>query len=389
MLACGAMLPGSLAAQVQAGLELAGAQVAQPDFPPHLAGTAQLGLGVDAGAFSLHAASLWTRPQWERMRVHQVIAGAVRTPRGHRLGLEATASGSTYDDGGWPEAVSLQAGLGARARFANLTLEAGVGTGALDDGIHEYPMTTVHAGATTAWRQVPLRASVTLHRTLGEPRVELVDGPEPIAVTIRDPITYTDVATRALLVRGGLELDVRGGTRFVHRTIAFEPRPGPRLFGTVDAAWWVRPGAALAVVLGNELSDLSRGLPAARFASVGMRLRWRAPTSRLLARTDPPRSGDDTRTSEVRFERGGSSGATLRVHVAGGARQVEVAGTFTGWEPVSLTPDVDGTWSLAARVLPGPHRLLVRIDGGRWQPPANLPALDDEFGGRVGIVTIP
>lgn len=389
LLACAALLPGPVGAQLHAGLELAGAQVAQPDFPSHRAGTAQLGLGVDAAAFSLHGASLWTRPQFERTRVHQVIYGAVRTPPARRLGLEATASGSAYDDGAWPEAVSMHAGLGARARFTGLTVEAVVGTGALDDGLHEYPMTTIQVGGATAWRQVPLRASVTLHRTLGEPRVELIDGPTPIAVTVRDPIAYTDMAARAVLVQRGVELDVRGGTRVVHRTIAFEPRPGPRVFGTLDAAWWLRPHAAIAVVLGNELADLSRGLPAARFASVGMRLRWRAPTSALVARGLPPRVTGDALAPHVLLERDDAPGATLRVHVAGRARQVEVAGTFTGWEPVSLTVGADGTWSLATRVEPGPHRLLVRIDGGPWQPPINLPALDDEFGGRVGIVTIP
>lgn len=389
MLGCAALLPASAGAQLQAGLELAGAQVAQPNFPSHRAGTAQLGLGFDAAAFSLHGGSLWTRPQWQRVRVHHVIRGAVRTDRARRLGLEATAAGSAYDDGAWPEAVSLHAGLGARARFTGLTLEAGIGTGALDDGFHEYPMTTVEIGGATTWRQVPVRAAVTLHRTLGEPRVEIVDGSTPIAVTTRDPITYTDMAVRALLVRRGVELEVRGGTRIVHRTIAFEPRPGPRLFGTVDAAWWIRAHAAIALVLGNELADLSRGLPAARFASLGVRLQWRAPTSRLVARTHPSRTTGDAIAPEVLLERGDAPGATLRVHIAGRARQVEVAGTFTGWEPVSLTAGADGTWSLAMRVGPGPHRLLVRVDGGPWQPPANLPALDDGFGGRVGIVTIP
>lgn len=388
MLACAALVAAPAHAQLHAGFELAGAQVDQPDFPSHRAGTAQLRLGVDAGAFSLHGASLWTRPQWDRMRAHHVVSGAVRTPTANRLGLEATASGSAYDDGAWPEAVSRYAAVGARARFAGLTLEAGIGTGALDDGLHDYPMTTVEVGGTTAWRRVPLHASITLHRTLGEPRVEFT-GPTPTAVTVRDPIAYTDMGVRTTLVQRGVELDLRGGTRFVHRTIAFEPRPGPRLFGTLDAAWWIRPHAAVAVVVGNELADLTRGLPAARFASVGMRVRWQGPDSRRGERTSPSRGGGDTPVPEVLLERDDLPGVTLRVRVAGRARQVEVAGTFTGWEPVSLMAGGDGTWSLPTRVEPGLHRLLVRIDGGPWHPPANLPALDDEFGGRVGIVTIP
>ena len=32
------------------------------------------------------------------------------------------------------------------------------------------------------------------------------------------------------------------------------------------------------------------------------------------------------------------------------------------------------------------HHVVVRIDGGKWIAPANLPRLDDELGGTVGLV---
>jgi hypothetical protein len=31
----------------------------------------------------------------------------------------------------------------------------------------------------------------------------------------------------------------------------------------------------------------------------------------------------------------------------------------------------------------------VRIDGGAWMPAANTPAVDDDFGGRVGLLLVP
>jgi hypothetical protein len=37
----------------------------------------------------------------------------------------------------------------------------------------------------------------------------------------------------------------------------------------------------------------------------------------------------------------------------------------------------------------GTHRVLVRIDGGEWRPAANTPAVDDDLGGRVGLLVVP
>jgi hypothetical protein len=32
---------------------------------------------------------------------------------------------------------------------------------------------------------------------------------------------------------------------------------------------------------------------------------------------------------------------------------------------------------------------MLRIDDGEWSPPANLPVVDDDFGGRVGLLVVP
>jgi hypothetical protein len=32
---------------------------------------------------------------------------------------------------------------------------------------------------------------------------------------------------------------------------------------------------------------------------------------------------------------------------------------------------------------------MLRIDGGAWSVPANLPRIDDELGGTVGLIVIP
>jgi hypothetical protein len=61
---------------------------------------------------------------------------------------------------------------------------------------------------------------------------------------------------------------------------------------------------------------------------------------------------------------------------------------FTDWQPLELTPE-DGTFVHRLRLASGVYHALVRIDGGEWKPAANTPAVDDDLGGRVGLVVVP
>jgi hypothetical protein len=63
-------------------------------------------------------------------------------------------------------------------------------------------------------------------------------------------------------------------------------------------------------------------------------------------------------------------------------------GDLTGWEPRPLARR-DGHWELRLTTAAGAHHVVVRIDGGRWIVPANLPHLDDELGGAVGLIVVP
>jgi 1,4-alpha-glucan branching enzyme len=77
----------------------------------------------------------------------------------------------------------------------------------------------------------------------------------------------------------------------------------------------------------------------------------------------------------------------LRVR-APGARRVEVMGDFTDWEAVELSPAGE-LFERAIPITSGTHRLLLRIDGGEWIPAANTPGVDDDLGGRVGLLVVP
>jgi hypothetical protein len=94
----------------------------------------------------------------------------------------------------------------------------------------------------------------------------------------------------------------------------------------------------------------------------------------------------DRPTLEVVAGTGGP--VTLRVRPVGAARQVEVMGDFTEWQPVALEQR-GAAWERALAVSPGPHRVLVRVDGGPWQPPGNVAVADDDFGSTVGLIVVP
>jgi hypothetical protein len=49
----------------------------------------------------------------------------------------------------------------------------------------------------------------------------------------------------------------------------------------------------------------------------------------------------------------------------------------------------NGEWSITRAISPGTHRIAIRVSGGGWMVPPNLPRVADDFGGEVGIVIVP
>ncbi len=158
--------------------------------------------------------------------------------------------------------------------------------------------------------------------------------------------------------------------------------------GIASATWasgsataWLTPRLGLVFSAGRALEDLTRGTPNSRYVSVSLRVRLRGPSSwiprRRFADTVPVVAAGvtDSGTKEI------------RVRVAGASR-VELMADFTGWAPRALRRR-GGVWTYEGRLPAGPHRLAVRIDGGPWLVPANLPTVHDEFGGAFGLVTVP
>jgi hypothetical protein len=76
--------------------------------------------------------------------------------------------------------------------------------------------------------------------------------------------------------------------------------------------------------------------------------------------------------------------------VAAGARQVELAGTFTGWKPrVEMQQTSPGVWTALVPLRPGVHDYAFVVDGDRWVADPNAPHVDDSFGGTNSRISLP
>jgi hypothetical protein len=182
--------------------------------------------------------------------------------------------------------------------------------------------------------------------------------------------------------------DLTGSWRHDGRGIAVGGSVGRRIalehstsgtWGSVDATLWMFPRTALVLGLGRTLDDPVRGVPQTTFASVALRVTGQ-PHETIRRR----RVIEGARVSVQRVD-----ASRLRFEIRGvRASRVEVMADFTDWSPVALEL-VGDVWRFEKSVTPGLHRMALRIDGGEWIAPANIPRATDDLGGVVGLITVP
>ncbi|MEX1184948.1 MAG: glycogen-binding domain-containing protein [Gemmatimonadota bacterium] len=64
------------------------------------------------------------------------------------------------------------------------------------------------------------------------------------------------------------------------------------------------------------------------------------------------------------------------------ATRVELAGSFTEWQPGhAMTRSEPGIWTVVVPLSPGVHDYAFVVDGERWVPDPDAPAVGDGFGG--------
>jgi hypothetical protein len=253
---------------------------------------------------------------------------------------------------------------------------AGGGGGNVHLEATTFPAGTGEAGAWLRRGEQRLTLSAV---TVGTSTVSSLEFSNGTVFRVRDPVRYADVSLIGHGSWGRLDLDVMGLSRHVSKG-SLESIPT----ASIGAAWWVTPYIAVAAALGRQLADPMRGTVRARYTTVAVRL-----SAERHGPVVPPRMPPRVPAGEASLVTvTDDAGSTLiRVH-AQGAHRVELMGDFTEWEPKPLERRRD-RWELRAQVKSGSHHVLVRVDGGKWVVPANLPRLDDELGGTVGLIVIP
>lgn len=222
-----------------------------------------------------------------------------------------------------------------------------------------------------AWRRWPrgeLLASVTREWSMAQ----LFRGRYHTGLMGTVPVAYTEGGLSLRVEGDAASLDAQAGAR--HDPDAAQSLEPSFILG---AAFWRTPSRAWTVSVARQLPDFVRGADALQAVTVGVRFREPAPAMARAERVRP-----------VLQMVAGDDGMTVVSVRAAGARRVEIMGDFTDWSPVELLAR-DGTFERAMRVSGGSHRAVVRIDGGSWRPAANTPAVDDDLGGRVGLVVAP
>lgn len=225
----------------------------------------------------------------------------------------------------------------------------------------------VESGAWWNWARTQFSATLTQEWT----SAELFVGRFRSQFAGTTPVRYAEgvVSLHAESNRATLDLSA-GARRDVDAAHLFEPAL------SATAALWTRETVAFVFSVARQLPDWVRGADAAEAFSVGLRFRQASPASERSARLIPVVQIVDSAGVRV-----------LRVR-ASGANQVEIMGDFTNWEAQPLSRN--GTvFERAVTISSGTHRVLLRIDGGEWRTAANTPAVDDDLGGKAGLLVVP
>jgi hypothetical protein len=201
-------------------------------------------------------------------------------------------------------------------------------------------------------------------------------------VAMGDSVRYADGQVLLSWQRRKVDLSALLGGRVGDQLTALGGTT--RVWGNASATSWLTSRAAVVLSGGTYPIDPTQGFPGGRFISIGVRLAY---PPRLSERA----AGDSTEVPEAKvaaFETENRNGVvTFRV-LAPLAKNVEVAGDFTDWDPVLMAQAGNGWWIASRALRPGKYQINLRINGGKWIAPPGILSMLDEFGGSVGLLVV-
>jgi hypothetical protein len=365
------LAPSPARAQVTLSLDLGGATVAYDDFIRSVAASVTPSVLLERGRATFLARGAYSRFESGNESIQGTIIGSVLSPAIWKLRGEigGTASSTRYRDVTSATNVAAMGRLHLAERGRGLWLGTGVG-GVAKGFLFPDDLVELDVGGWVREDDVTFTLRFTPTR-VGD-------------------VEYMD-ATGGLRwegVRG--EVSASAGHRTGDRV------RGVGTWGEIGATLWL--GRHLALVGGGGAfpSEVVRGLPGGRYASIALRIASRPPPvsdPKVIAQQILPyelrglreRRNSVVRAFNVAHEPDGTR--TLRIRVPG-ARVVELMADFTDWTPVQLSREDEDLWALNVYIAPGVHRLSIRVDGAAWAPPPGLTQVSDDYGGQVGLLVV-
>jgi len=269
------------------------------------------------------------------------------------------------------ELPTTSAEFAARARIGSSLRGGAIGAG-IGANAHGATRNPLYRAQGDAWWSIDderLVVNVALTRARS---LFIASNPQAASPTL----SYLDIVGTWRHEARGLSVGAGAGVRGENGS----SRTRTTAWGVADAAAWLTPQFALVIGAGRTLDDVARGVPHAAFVSFALRIAAQPHTTIFARRAtlagpriSAERLSDDVRRIDVR---------------ADGASRIEIMGDFTNWSPVTLDR-VGDVWRLERSIPPGAHRVAIRLDGGPWIVPVNLPRIEDDLAGVVGIITIP
>jgi hypothetical protein len=179
---------------------------------------------------------------------------------------------------------------------------------------------------------------------------------------------------------GTLELTAQTGRRFGD---SYDVTADSRRWSAATATVWLSDRVAIVAGGGRQPALPLRGLPARSYGMAGLELAYWP-----LAKSSVPVSlphAPLVRSFDYHVANTGMQRITIRV---GGVETVEIMGDFSDWSPLTLVRRGRDLWELSIPMSPGMHQINVRVDGGQWTAPPNMPTMKDSFNGEVGLMVI-
>ncbi len=79
----------------------------------------------------------------------------------------------------------------------------------------------------------------------------------------------------------------------------------------------------------------------------------------------------------------------VRFHLETPAMRVQLAGSFTNWQPsYDLRQSAPGVWTITVPLTQGVHDYAFVVDGRQWVPDPHAPQIGDGFGGMNSRIAL-